>query len=184
MSQPEITVQWEGSTPPGQPVNPISISVPPLVAGLISVILNSPQNRAAAAEHPRAYAGLIELTTKINAAIALDGSQNPVHFDVPPVIPGEVMHREVQRGIDAVPGEAGTVIDSGRPIGYARSPQWDQPRPPAQPRHLLNSQHEAQTPVQYAPGRVRVPGAGEVRQRQPRGSGIGRLANGAQGPND
>lgn len=146
MRPKDVHVEWAGAVPPGQPLNPFHIELPPMAAALLSVLMEYPAVQEEARKHPRAYASLVILQGKINAALRHDASQNPAHFDNPPLPDdrpsGRAAKHAIRDSIDRVPepGPSSTRIDSAR----VRMPED-------------NSERVRREPVQYRPGRARIP---------------------------
>jgi hypothetical protein len=180
MAQPQIKVHWAGSTAPGQDTNPFNITLPPFVAAQLMGIAEMPEFREAALAFPRAYAGVMEFLGKISAEIARDGSRQPMdpahegHMHVRPAMP-----TAIRDGIDRVPW-ADRNVHAGRPVTPPASPPAD---PTRIDQMLLNSERSYAEPVRFAPGRVRIPGAGRPRHYRP-AEGIGELLDGRGTVND
>lgn len=153
MQVPEITVHWVGPASPPQPLNPVVMVVPPLVAGQLTLLAETEEFRIAAAEHPKAYAGVIELLTKVNAE--LDRAGRVTSGPSPKQAAEEGFHRTGKHW-HADPTDADKVA-----LLQFESPavtRFDLQTPSSGIHQAIEKVTRSEPePVRFVPGRARIP---------------------------
>lgn len=146
MPIPATRVNWAGPAQPGSPINPVVIMTTPLVAAQLQLLSQSPEFQEAAAEHPKAYAGVVELLTAIHACMEAPGRAAAI--PAPKQVAEEGLH---VLGMDsAYPGDS-TVFrfPPGTPPVLAQKMVDDLMRRPAE---LLPPEIQTPGPETSAPG--------------------------------
>lgn len=150
MSLIPTRVNWAGSTPAGTPLNPVVIVTSPLIASQLLLLGNTKEFLEAAAEYPKAYAGVLDLLQKVKAEMDRDGQTNTVHHDVTPKQAAEEGLHTLLMPMAPMPDDPEL---TQRALAYLSTPPGTliesvmrRPEPPSDSE-----------PVRYAPGRVRIP---------------------------